>query len=1127
MQTETVAEADDGEATRASEPEKQSSGTRLLRDPDVFGQQVVFAHANDLWTVGVEGGNAKRLTTDEGNESEPSFSPDGQWIAFTGQYGGNSDVYVIPSAGGTPQRLTWHPSADIVQGWTPDNRVLFRSDREGQPTLVAKFFTVGLSGGLPEALDLPQANQGEMSSDGQWLAYQENRLWDPEWRNYRGGQAKPISIVSTKTWDIQFAPWEGERHLDPVWLDQVVYYLSERDYAANVWSFDPKTKEHRQLTHHSDFDVKSLGAGTGKIVYEQGGYLYLLDPKTADATKLVIHVAGDRNYSRPRWEDVESGSLTQVQLSPTGKRAVFQSRGDLFTIPLDKGGWRNLTQTSNIADRQPVWSPDGQQIAWFNDDGGEYALVIADQHGKEQKRIKIPDPTFYFVPTWSPDGKRLAFTDTDYRVLILDLETEKTEHVDTDRFAHPERSMNPVWSPDSRWLAYSRRLDNQLRAIILHDTKDHTNHQLTDGMADCISPVWDASGKYLYFLGSTNYGLNTGWLDMTSYDRPVTRALYVALLDKETASPFLPVNDEEPAKETKDPQGKSVDEKDPESQDSKDKKEDASPDQKPNETESEDNKESAEKTAGDTKKKSDPKVPEVTIDFETIASRIVDAPGVSVGDYSELVAAPEGKVFILQAVENSRGSKALRYSLKEQKAEDFADGISNLVVSHDRKTAIWRNGGSWQHGDTNASGKSAKGLSASGIRVKVDPRAEWNQMLREGWRFMRDFLYVENVHGADWDRVWNDYSPWLEDVHHRSDFNYLLDMVSGEVAVGHSYVVGGDMPDLDNPRTGLLGIDMEAANGRYRIKRIYDGGQWSPGLEGPLSTPGMKVSEGDYLLAVDGMELTTDDNPFELLEGTAGRVITLTVGSEPDLEKGHTISVKPTGSERQLRTAAWVDGNQKKVDELSDGRLAYVWLPNTGQGGYTYFNRMYFAQQDRQGAVIDERNNGGGSAADYIIEVLSRSLTGYFNSRAGDKRPFTQPMAGLFGPKVMIINESAGSGGDLLPYLFRFKKLGPLVGTRTWGGLVGTWDTPPLIDGGRFVAPRGGFFDVDGQWAVEGEGVAPDLEVRNDPRPVIEGHDPQLEAAVAEALKLLESERIERKPEPEPPVRARRPETKN
>ncbi len=1068
-------------------------GTRFLRQPDISATHIVFTHANDLWTVARDGGDAIRLTSSDGAETDAAFSPDGSWIAFSGQYGGNTDVYLMPATGGQPRRLTWHPSADVVQGWTPGGEILFQSGRDGVPTRLWTFYTVSPSGGLPTPLALPQAYLGGMSADGAHLAYQEIGYWDPEWRNYRGGQAQPIGIVSTSTWERTTPPWEGERQMDPVWMDGVVYYMSERDWASNVWSFDPRTGEERQLTRHADFDVKSLGAGDGVVVYEQAGYLHELDPATGTTRQLVIDAAGDMNWSRARWETIPAAQLRDARLSPTGKRAIFEWRGELFSVPAEEGSWRNLTRSPGVADRHPVWSPDGSRIAWFNDDGDEYALVIAEQDGSNPRRIEIAEPSFYFRPEWSPDGSRLAFTDTHYRVLILDVASGQVEHVDTDRFAHPERSMNPVWSPDSRWIAYARRLDNQLRAIFVHNAETGETHQLTDGMSDAISPVWDESGRYLYFLASTNYALNTGWLDMTSYDRPVTRALYLALLGADEPSPFLPQSDEEAGEDEE------------------------SDDADEGETESGDSGQS-----GRVDSDSDDS-PTVTIDFAGMADRIIDAPGLEVDNYAGLAPGPEGTVFVLSGGGFGGGS-VLKYSLEEREADDFLERGGRIAVSHDRSRMLYFSGG-WRIVGTARPPSGGDGpLDLGGMRVRVDPTAEYAQMLRDGWRFMRDFLYVDNQHGAPWDDVWDWYAAWLPDVRHRSDFNHLLDMLSGEIAVGHSYVRGGDYPGLDNPRTGLLGADLEEVDGFYRIARIYDGGDWTPGTAGPLSLPGMDVAEGDYILAVDGAGLRAPTNPFALLEGTAGRVVTLTVASSPDGADTRDIVVEPVASEASLRRWAWVDANQARVDEMSGGRLAYVWLPNTGQGGYQYFNRMYFAQQDREGAVIDERNNGGGSAADYIVEVLGRELTGYFNSRAGDRKPWTQPMAGLFGPKVMVINERAGSGGDLLPYLFRFREIGPLVGTKTWGGLVGTWDTPPLIDGGGFVAPRGGFFDVNGEWAVEAEGVAPDIEVRNDPAPVIAGGDPQLEAAVREALRLLDNGgKVIFADEPPPPVRWRRP----
>lgn len=1051
-----------------------AQGSRFLRQPSVGPESIAFVHASDIWIVGRTGGDARRLTSHEGAETNPAFSPDGRWIAFTGSYGGNQDVYVIPATGGQPERLTWHPGADIVQGWTPDGRILFQSGREGVPTRLWRFYTVARTGGLPVALPPHQAFLGEMSDDGRLLAYQEIGYWDPEWRNYRGGQAQPIRVVTMGTWELRQPSWEGERQMDPTWMDGVVYYLSERDYAANIWAWDPRTGQDRQLTRHTDFDVKSLDAGYGVVVYEQAGYLHELNPATGATRRLDIRAAADQNWARTRWVDVPAEQLVNPRLSPTGRRAVFEYRGDIFTAPAGQGSWRNITRSPGVADRYPAWSPDGTKLAWFNDAGGEYGLVIADQEGANPRRIPIANPTFYFNPTWSPDGSKIAFTDTDFRVRITDVATGRTTDVDGELYADPRRSIDPVWSPDSRFLAFSKRQENLLRAIIVHDTRTGQTRQVTGGMADAISPVWDQGGTYLYFLASTNLALNSAWLDMSAYDRPVTRTLYVLLLGAAEASPFLPRSDEEG---------------------------------RPAET-----------------ARRDTTVTPVVIDFDGIEFRAVDAPALPTRNYTALVPGPAGMVFVAEQVPNQPGQVLHRYSLADRRPTEFLTGVNAATSSHDRRKLLARTGATWSVVDAGgAVPRPGDGRMALGdLRILVEPKAEWAQMLRDGWRFMRDFLYVDNAHGAPWDRVWEWYAAWLPDLQHRSDFNHLLDMLSGEIAVGHSYVTGGDYPDLTAPRTGLLGVDLEEREGGYRIARIYSGEAWNPGQTGPLAQPGMNVRVGDFLVAIDGRELRAPTSPWMLLEGTAGRTISVAINSRPTLEGARTVLVTPVANEGALRTNAWVEGNRKRVDELSGGRLAYVWLPNTGQGGYTAFNRMYFGQQHKQGAVIDERNNGGGSAADYIIEVLDRELTGYFNSRTPSRRPFTQPMAAIWGPKVMVINERAGSGGDLLPYLFRFKGIGPLVGTRTWGGLVHTADSPPLIDGGRFVAPRGGFYDVNGQWAVEAEGVAPDIEVHNDPRSVIAGGDPQLERAVQEALRLLAASPVQLKPEPPPPVRYRR-----
>jgi len=1057
----------------------QAQGTQLLREPTISDKYIVFVHANDLWRVDRNGGNAIRLSSNIGQESFPHFSPDGKTIAFTGQYDGNSDVYLVSVEGGEPSRLTWHPGADIVTGWTPDGKaVLFRSGRTGYPTGTNQIWKIKTSGGMADVLPIPRAAEGEISADGKYIAYNPITFWDAEWRNYRGGQAQPIWIVDLKTFDLKQTPrTDNERHVDPVWYKGKVFFLSERDFANNIWSFDPKTDELKQWTFHSDFDVKSIDAGPDMIVYEQGGYLHHLNPANGNTKQLAITVKGDMSWGRERWEDVSARALSNPQLSPTGKRALFEYRGDIFTVPKEEGSWRNLSNTSGAADRSPVWSPDGSQIAWFSDESGEYKLVISDQYGTDEtKSISLPNPTFYFKPAWSPDGKHIAYTDTDYNLWSVNLESEKAAKIDTDSYAHPNRTLNPVWSPDSKWIAYVKLQRSQFKVVMAHNVESGKTLQLTDGMSDSITPVWDENGKYLYFLSSTNYGLGSGWLDMSSYNAPTTYALYMIVLSKDDPSPFLPVSDDE------------------------------------------DDSTSGEKETSE----------EITvnIDIENIANRIIsiDVPD---RNYTGLISGPEGYVFYTEVVPNE-GAKLNRYSIKDQKAITFLSSVNSATVSEDRKSLLYNSGSSWGIVETTGGEKKAGDgkLDLSGMKLKVDPKAEAHQIFKEGWRYMRDFLYVDNVHGAPWDKVYEWYSPWIDHVKHRSDLNYVVDIMSGEVAVGHSYVSGGDYPDLENVPAGLLGADVSLQNGAYRIDKIYTGENWNPDVQGPLAIPGIDVNEGDYILEVNGEELRSDVNFFSYFEGTVGRQVTLLINDKPNKNGAHQITTIPVSNERALRSWDWVEGNRRKVDEMSDGKLAYVWVPNTGNGGYTYFNRYYFAQQDKKGAIIDERNNGGGSAADYIVDVLSREVQGFFNSKAADRYPFTSPGAGLWGPKVMIINERAGSGGDLLPFLFKQREIGPLVGTKTWGGLVGTWDTPQFIDGGRMVAPRGGFYNLDGEWDVEGIGISPDIEVIQTPKEVINGRDPQLERAVKEALELLKEYKSPIRQTPKDPVRWKRPEKK-
>lgn len=1064
----------------------QAQGTMLLRQPTASKDHIVFVHADDLWRVDRNGGQAQRLTSAVGSETSPKISPDGKWVAFTGQYDGNLDVFVIGIDGGEPRRLTYHPGADLVQGWMPDGKaVYFTSGREGYPTVNAKFFTVPVSGGTPTAMVVPFGFVGSLSPDGKTMAYQPYSFWDPEWRNYRGGQAQPIWLFNMSTHEtVKTVQGDKERHTAPVWNNGILYFLSEQDFINNVWSYDPKTKQQKQLTFHKDFDVKNLTAGNNSLVYEQGGYLHSLDLSSSKTSQLLIQVKGDLNWGRPRWNDLAAGNLTNASLSPTGKRALFESRGEVFTVPKENGDWRNITNTPGSADRAPVWSPDGQKIAWFSDASGEYQLMVRDQFGLQPAQaFSIPNKKFYFTPAWSPDSKYIAFTDTDYNIWYMDVKTGAVKLVDTDKYAIPARTMKPVWSPDSKWIAYAQMQNNQFKAVKVYSIETGNSRQLTDGLSDALDPQWDESGKYLYFLASTDYALATGWLDMSSYNYPVNRALYIAVLSKDAPSPFELKSDDEPVKAPAD-------------------------------------------TAARTARPAAAGAVQVKIDFDGLDQRIV-ATNIPLRDYTSLVAGPEGTVFYTEAVANENGFILHRYSVKDRKSIEFVRSVTTAVTSFDRKSILYRSGPGWFINGTAAAPRPGEGrLATEGMKVYVDPSQEAEQIFREGWRYQRDFLYVDNTHGAPWDQIFTWYKPWVKHVKHRSDLNYIIDILGGEIAVGHSYTSGGDFPNVPAIPGGLLGADYKVQNGYYTISKIYNGENWNPELRSPLSGPGMNVQEGDYLLEVNGKALTADINLFSLFEGTANRQVKIRVNNKPSLDGSRLITVVPIANEAGLRSRHWVESNRKKVDQLSGGKLAYVYVPNTSNPGYTYFNRYYFSQQDKKGAIIDERNNGGGSAADYMVDIMNRQLMGYFNNRVEGHRPSTTPMAGIWGPKVMIINENAGSGGDLLPYMFKKANIGPLVGTRTWGGLVGTWDTPPFIDGGRMVAPRGGFFDTDGKWAIEAVGVSPDVEVFHDPKAIIEGRDPQLEKAVQEALRLMPSKGIEMKKEPAAPIRSFRPKGK-
>ncbi|MGI9065988.1 MAG: S41 family peptidase [Pyrinomonadaceae bacterium] len=1072
---------------------------RLLRHPTVSRELVAFAYAGDLWVVSRSGGEARRLTSTPGAEMDPYFSPDGSQIAFSATVAGNTDVYVMQTRGGDAKRLTYHPGPDRIREWTPDGRrVVFASGRISAPQPYFRLWTIGLEGGLPEALPMPRAFSGVYSPDGNRIAHEEFSTafipaWHEasHWRHYRGGRTHPIRVMTLADHSIEKLPWTNSNDTNPMWIGNTIYFLSDRNYVVNLFAYRADTKQVTQLTRHDDFDIMNASAGPDAIVYEQAGYVHLLDPRTGQTRKLNIEVSGDLPWARPQFKKVVS-MIRNSALSPTGVRAAFEARGEIFTVPAEKGDYRNLTQSSGAHDRSPVWSPDGSQLAWLSDGSGEYQLMVGDPIGVSTARaIPLPSTAFFSAPAWSPDGKQILLQDNHGNIWTIEVSNGTASKIDTDNYPDPVRQFDATWSPDSRWISYSKNLPSHLRAIFVYSMADKKAYQVTDGLADAISPAFDAGGSYLYFLASTNYGPSTGWLEMSSIDRPVRRAIYLVVLSATEPSPLLPETGDEPT-----PPPREAPRAEP-----------APPTPPPT------------PPAAAT-----PKTINVRIDLNGIGQRIL-AVNIPAGAYNSLSAGAAGSFYYTEPIVtvSAAGPPSLRlqrYQLKERTAAPFLEGIRSYSLSADKKKLLYQmsagGGASWGIVATDRPVKVGDGpLNVAQLEMRVEPRVEWEQIYRETWRVQREYFYDPKMHGANWNAIYEKYRPLLAHAGHRSDLAYIIAMVGGELAVGHSYLTGtGDVPGEDPVAVGLLGADFGIENGRYRIKRLYTGENWNPDLRAPLSAPGIQVAEGDYLLEVNGRALTPPTNLYSLFEGTAGRQTLIRVNKTPSMEGSRVVTVIPVPSEDGLRARAWIEENRRLVDKLSGGRLAYVWLPNTGGPGYTAFTRYYYAQQDKEGAIIDERYNQGGQVADYIVSELDRKLMGFFAQRDG--QPATSPTAGIYGPKVMIINESAGSGGDALPYMFRQRKLGPLVGTRTWGALVGTLGVPPTIDGGGITAPTLAFYDLSGKWSVENEGVAPDIEVEYTPAEVIKGHDPQLERAVQEAIRLLELNPVPRVPRPAP-----------
>src|SRR5947209_1630238 len=926
----------------------QTAKPLLLRHPTLSRTQVAFVYGGDLWVVSREGGDARRLTAGAGLETDPSFSPDGTQIAFTGEYDGNVDVYVVPAEGGVPRRLTYHPAADSVVGWTPDgSRVLFRSSRESY-TLFNRLYTIPAGGG-PEVmteLPLPTAEEASYSPDGTHVAYVPHAQWQAAWKRYRGGQTKPIWVADLADSSVVSLPRENSNDFNPMWVGQTICFLSDRNGPVTLFSYDTATKAVRQVVENNGLDLKSASAGPGAIAYEQFGSIYLYDLDSHTSKRLDISVAGDLPEVRPHFLKIEPRRIRNARLSPSGARAVFEARGEILTVPAEKGDVRDLTNTVGVMERDPAWSPDGHWIAYFSDESGEYALHLRDQTGmNDARKIDLGQPpSFYYSPMWSPDSKKIAYTDKRMGVWYVDLDHPAPVRVDSDIYELPCYSLAPAWSPDGKWLAYTRQLTNHLHAVFLYSLEQKKSFQATDGMSDARYPVFDRGGKYLYFAASTDIGQANSWLEMSSINRPFTRSVYLIVLDKTQASPLAPESDDEKvAAEAAPSPGPTPDASQPTA--------DA-------------------KGQADAARSNQKKPPVVRVDLDNVGQRVLALP-VPARNYVGLATGKDGILFLAEAPpvagdgEDNPPVTLHKFDLATRKADRFLEGVTAFDVSHGGEKLLFRRGEAWFIAATAQPPKPGEGaLKLDDLTVQVDPRAEWRQMYREVWRIERDFFYDPNLHGLDLKAAEAKYEPYLYALASRDDLNYLFEEMLGELTVGHVFVGGGERPDVRRVRGGLLGADYDVDRGRYRFARVYNGENWNPQLRAPLTQPGVGVRASEYLLAARGRELHATDNIYQVFEGTAGKAVALRVGPNPDGTGSREVTVVPVASEQGLRLLAWIEDNRRKVDQLSGGRVAYVYLPNTAGAGFTNFNRYYFSQTDKQAVVIDERFNSGGDIAE-------------------------------------------------------------------------------------------------------------------------------------------------------------------
>jgi tricorn protease len=1042
---------------------------RMLQFPDVSATQIVFSYAGDLWVVAKEGGTANRLSSPHGQESFPHFSPDGRQIAFCANYDGNQEVYVIPATGGIPVRVTYSGAAERVVDWYPDGKdLVIASGAKSGRARYSQFYRVAATGGLPALLPIPYGEIGSLSPDGKRLAYTAMTQAFRTWKRYRGGWAPDIMIFDLQKNSAEVIAKDPASDEFPMWHGQSIYFLSDRgpEQRSNLWVYNLDSKKVRQLTSFKDEDIHFPSAGPSDIVFEAGGKLYLLDLSSDAVKEVQIKVVTDEISLLPRTENA-SRLLQDITVGPDGKRGLMEARGDIFSVPAEHGPVINLTHSSGSAERYPAWSPDGRMIAYWSDRTGEYELNLLDasKPGVAQT-VTSYGPGFRYQIFWSPNSKKLAFIDKGMQIRVLDVESRKTTDVDKQLYFFQGNlaQYQMHWSPDSRWLAYARELPNRSSAIFVFDSREGKSIQLTSGYYADQGPVFDPGGKYLFYL--TNRTFRPIYSDVdNSWIYPNSTSIAAAALAADTPSPLAPQNDTTGL-------SKAAEKKD-------EKKDD-------------------KKTADEKGKEEKATVLE-SAGFEERVVLLPPAAGNIVG-----LDAVAGKVIFRRSPNTGSADKKnplMYFDLDKREEKTIVDDVDLFEMSADHKKILVGKGGSYAIVDVGENQKMDKKMPTSTLEVTVDPRAEWRQIFNDVWRFERDFFYDPNMHGVDWQLQRVRYGKMLESAVTRWDVNYVIGELIAELNASHTYRGGGDVESEPSRPFGYLGVDWTLENGAYRIGRIIRGAPWDAEVRSPFSQSGLRVKEGDYLLAVNGLPVDTHRPPDAAFEGLAGKTVEVTINSEPSLEGSRKIIVETLTDESRLRYLNWVEGNRQRVDKASGGKVGYIYVPSTGTDGQTELERQFAAQYDKEGLIVDERFNSGGQIPDRFIELLNRPPLAFWAVRDG--ATWRWPPMGHFGPTVMLINGWSGSGGDAFPDYFRKAGLGPLIGMRTWGGLIGISGAPSLIDGGNVTVPTFRMYNPDGTWFREGHGVDPDIEVFDDPGALARGVDPQLEKGIEEVMKRI------------------------